>query len=54
MTIAEGLGFTGLVFLFAAIGFGLSTRRRVAKRGWYLFSLAIVSWFAAIWVGVLT
>lgn len=54
MTPAEGLAWTGFVFLVAAIGFGLSTKRRTSRRGWPMFALAIISWIAAIWVGVLT
>lgn len=54
MTIAEGLAFTGLVFLVAAFGFGLSNSRQLNTYGWAAFVLAIASWFASIWTGVLT
>lgn len=57
MTIAEGLAFTGLVFIFAAGIFGMCAdirRNDLAIPGWIAFVLAIASWLAAIWTGVLT
>lgn len=59
MTVAEGLGFTGVVFIFAALVLGISSDASkyvnyLSIPAWVAFVLAVLCWLASIWVGVLT
>lgn len=59
MTIEQGLATTGIVFIFVAFICALAADSSryvnyLSRPAWITFVLAILSWLAAIWVGVLT
>ena len=61
MTIAGALAITGGIFVFAAMGLGVSaeesygrTRRQLSTIGWAAFALAIGCLIAAAWTAALT